>query len=228
MLRIDIWSDIVCPWCYIGKRRLESALATFPHAAEVELVYYSFELDPTAPRTREDGGSYAERLSKKYRVPLAQAEEMIARTATTAKAEGLDFHYDTMKSGNTFDAHRLLHFGKERGVQVALKERLMRGYFTEGVAIGEVEPLVALAADVGLPEAEAREVLLDRTRFAEQVRADEALAGKLGISGVPFFVLGGRLAISGAQPAEFMKSALEKAWADFGSASVQDQSEYRE
>ena len=137
-LRVDIWSDIVCPWCYIGKRRFEAALAKFEHAADVEIVWRAFELDPSAPRVREEG-SYAERLANKYRMPVPQAQAMIDRTTGLAAAEGLEFRFDRAKSGNTFDAHRVLHLAHERGVQDALKERLMRGYFTDGAAIGEVD-----------------------------------------------------------------------------------------
>ncbi|HSD89334.1 MAG TPA: DsbA family oxidoreductase [Kofleriaceae bacterium] len=213
MLRLDIWSDIVCPWCFIGKRRLETALGQFAHASEVELVYHSFELDPRAPRTLDTTQSHAERLARKYRMSLAQAQQAIDRTTGLAKAEGLDFRFDLARSGNTFDAHRMLHFARERGVQVEMKERLMRAYFTEGQPIGEAETLAKLAADVGLPEAEAREVLAS-DRYGDAVRGDEQLAAELGIEGVPFFVLGGRLAVSGAQSPDILLGALQRAWTE--------------
>jgi len=219
-LRIDIWSDIACPWCYIGKRRLEQALAGFPHAAEVEIVWRSFELDPSAPRVRDSTQSYAERLAAKYRTPVLQAQAMIDRMVETAAKDGLDFRFDRARSGNTFDAHRLLHLAHERGLQDALKERLFRAYLTEGQAIGEHDVLAQLAREVGLDDAEVREVL-DGDRWACEVRADEALARELEISGVPFFVLGGQLGVSGAQPVEVLRGALDRAWRELAAPAIE-------
>ena len=211
-LRIDVWSDIACPWCFVGKRRLEAALAGFRH--EVQIVYRSFELDPRAPRQR-DNTSYVERLAAKYRMPTGQAQLMIDRMTRVGREEGIDFQFDRARSGNTFDAHRLLHLALARGVQPALKERFMRGYFSEGVAIGEPSELVPLAVEVGLREAEVREVLAS-DRYAADVRRDERLAAELGIEGVPFFVLAGRLGVSGAQTPDVLLGALERAWSDTG------------
>jgi predicted DsbA family dithiol-disulfide isomerase len=205
-LRVDVWSDIACPWCYVGKRRIEAALARFPH--EVELVFRSFELDPNAPRTRSDA-SQAEYLAKKYRVPLAQAQQMIDRMTRTGAEDGIEFRFDRVRSGNTFDAHRVLHLAREKGVQVAAKERFMRGYFSEGVAIGDADAIVPLAVDVGLAESEVRDVLAG-DRYAADVRGDEQLAAELGIGGVPFFVIGGRLGVSGAQSPDVLLGALEQ------------------
>ena len=219
-LRIDIWSDIACPWCYIGKRRHEQALAGFPHAAEVEIVWRSFELDPSAPRVRDSTQSYAERLAAKYRTPVLQAQAMIDRMVETAAKDGLDFRFDRARSGNTFDAHRLLHLAHERGLQDALKERLFRAYLTEGQAIGEHDVLAQLAREVGLDDAEVREVL-DGDRWAREVRADEALARELEISGVPFFVLGGQLGVSGAQPVEVLRGALDRAWRELAAPAIE-------
>src|SRR5262245_20106201 len=138
-LRIDVWSDIACPWCYVGKRRLETALVRFPH--EVEVTYRSFELDPGAPRLKQQG-NYIERLATKYGVPTAQAQQMIDRMTRVGVDEGIEFRFDRVHAGNTFDAHRLLHLARERGVQRELKERLMRGYFTAGLPIGDRDALV--------------------------------------------------------------------------------------
>lgn len=212
-LRIDIWSDIACPWCYIGKRHLEQALDKFAHKRDVEIVWRAFELDPSAPRVRDTSQTYAERIAKKYGTPAAQAQGMIDRMVDTAAADGLELRFDRIRPGNTFDAHRLLHLAHERGVQDALKERMLRAYLTEGQAIGEPDVLVGLARDAGLDEPEAR-ALLDGDRYASEVRQDEALARELGISGVPFFVLAGRLGVSGAQPADVLLGALERAWAE--------------
>lgn len=213
-LRIDIWSDIACPWCYVGKRRLEQALARFSHRDDVEVVWRAFELDPSAPRVRDPQQSYAERLGRKYGTTPAQAQTMIDRMVDTAAGDGLALRFDHIRPGNTFDAHRLLHLAHERGVQDALKERLLRAYLTEGQAIGEPDVLAPLAREVGLDEREVAD-LLAGDRYAAEVRKDEALARELGISGVPFFVLAGRLGVSGAQPTDVLLGALDRAWREF-------------
>lgn len=210
-LRIDLWSDIACPWCYVGKRRLEQALARFDHRKDVEVVWRAFELDPSAPRVRDTRQGYAERLARKYGTTPAQAQAMIDRMVDTAAGDGLALRFDHIRPGNTFDAHRLLHLAHERGVQDALKERLLRAYLTEGQAIGEPDVLAPLAREVGLDEREVAD-LLAGDRCAAEVRQDEALARELGITGVPFFVLAGRLGVSGAQPTEVLLGALDRAW----------------
>src|SRR6185437_861872 len=197
-LRVDIWSDIVCPWCYIGKRRLEHALASFAHAADVTIAWRAFELDPSAPKT-PDPQPMAERLAKKYRTDVKTAAAQLARVAAIAKQDELELRFDRMRPGNTFDAHRLLHFADAK--QGDLKERLFRAYMTDGQSIADRDVLAACAREVGLDEAAARDVLAG-DRFSDEVRGDEALARELGITGVPCFVLGGRLAVSGAQPAD--------------------------
>src|SRR4051794_13596062 len=190
-LRIDVWSDIACPWCYVGKRRLEAALAKFPHREAVEIVWRAFELDPSAPRERDSKVSYAERIAKKYGSSVTEAEGVIARMTGVAAADGLDFRFDKIRSGNTFDAHRVLHLARERGKQDAVKERLLRAYLTEGELMGDPETLVRLAGDAGLDGEEVRAMLASNAE-SKEVRADEDEARQLGISGVPFFVLGGR------------------------------------
>jgi predicted DsbA family dithiol-disulfide isomerase len=212
-LRLDIWSDIACPWCYIGKRHLEQALETFEHKDEVEVVWRAYELDPTAPKLRKDVTSNVERLAKKYRVTEADAVKMMDRVIGAGEAAGLDLKLKDSKSGNTFDAHRMLHWALEQGKQDALKERMMRAYQTESAIISDHDVLVNLAVDVGLDETEARAVV-DSDRFTAEVRADEALAKELGITGVPFFVLANKIGVSGAQPVETMKLVLQKAWAE--------------
>ncbi|HMG24952.1 MAG TPA: DsbA family oxidoreductase [Kofleriaceae bacterium] len=219
-LRIDIWSDIACPWCYVGKRRLEAALAQFAHAGEVEIAWRAFELDPAAPRVRDATQSYAERLGSKYGASPAQAQGMIDRMVATAASDGIAMRFDHIRPGNTFDAHRLLHLAHERGAQGALKERLLRAYLTEGEAIGEPEVLARLAREVGLDGGEVDE-LLAGDRCAVEVRQDEAMARELGISGVPFFVLAGRLGVSGAQPVEVLHSALERAWSELRAPDIE-------
>jgi predicted DsbA family dithiol-disulfide isomerase len=208
-LSVEIWSDVVCPWCYIGKRRFEAALARFEHRDEVEVTWHSFELDPSAPATRT--GPRVEMLAAKYGMSVEQAQAMHDQMTETAAAEGLAFAFDDAKDGNTFDAHRLIHLAAEHGLQDAAKERLMRAYFTEGEPIGDRETLIRLAAEIGLDAGQAREAL-EGDAHADAVRADEDLARRLGISGVPFFVLDRRYGVSGAQPADLLLQALERAW----------------
>lgn len=210
-MQVEIWSDVVCPWCYIGKRRFETALARFPHRDAVEVVWRSFELDPGA--AARPAGSVVDRLAAKYGMTEAQARATHARISGLAAAEGLTFRLDVAQPGNTFDAHRLLHLAAERGVQDAVKERLFRAYFSEGELIGDRDTLVGLVAEVGLDADEAERVLRDDAYVAE-VRADEQEAAALGISGVPFFVLDRRYGVSGAQSPEVLLQALERAWAD--------------
>jgi predicted DsbA family dithiol-disulfide isomerase len=207
-LKIDVWSDIVCPWCAIGKRRLEAAIAKFSHGDAVEVVWHAFELDPSAPAVRAEDN--ATRLAEKYGRTKAEAEAMIQEVSDTAAKDGLDFQLARTRSGNTFDGHRLLRLAAERGLQGALKERLFRAYMTEGEAIGDPAVLVRLAAEAGLDPDEVRAVLAS-DRYASDVREDEETARKLGIRGVPFFVFGERLAVSGAQPVDVLLGALEQA-----------------
>ena len=210
-MRIDIWSDVVCPWCYVGKRRLEAALAQFPHRDEVDVHWHSFELDPAAPRERE--GSYEERLAEKYGCSVEEAAAMTATMMEAAAGDGLDFRFDKARPGNTFDAHRLLHLAADRGVQGALKERLFAATFTEGEPIGDGETLVRLATSVGLAADEVRGVLAGDA-YAADVRADEQQAQSLGISGVPFFVVDQKYGVSGAQPSELLLQVLDRAWSE--------------
>lgn len=212
-LRIDVWSDIACPWCYVGKRRLEAALSRFAHRDEVEVVWRAFELDPGAPAKADASVSYVDRLARKYRTPPAKAVEMLDRMTGVAAADGLTFRFDRIQPGNTFNAHRLVHLGHERGVQDAVKERFMRAYMTEGECVGDAETVTRLAVEAGLDESEVK-ALLASDRFVKEVRGDEAEARDLGISGVPFFVLDGRLGVSGAQTADVLLGALDEAWKD--------------
>jgi predicted DsbA family dithiol-disulfide isomerase len=207
-MKIEIWSDVVCPWCYIGKRRFEQALSQFEHADEVEVTWRSFELDPSAPVVRTE--SHAEHLARKYGVSPAQVAAMDARLIGEASKDGLEFHLAESKGGNTFDAHRLIHFAAERARAGEMKERLMRAYFTEGAAIGERAELVRLATDVGLDEAEVK-AMLSSDRLASEVRADEARARAFGISGVPFFAIDERYGVSGVQPADLLLDVLRQA-----------------
>jgi predicted DsbA family dithiol-disulfide isomerase len=202
-LTVEIWSDVVCPWCYIGKRRFEAAVERFD--GEVEVVWRSFELDPTAPAVREHTAT--EHLAAKYGMSVEQAEASHAQMTALAAQEGLEYHFERARGGNSFDAHRLVHLATAHGKQDEAMERLMRGYFTEGVAIGDREALIALAAEIGIDGRAA----LQGDDYADAVREDEALAQRIGIQGVPFFVLDRRYGVSGAQPADVLLQALEKA-----------------
>ena len=216
-MKVEIWSDVVCPWCHIGKRRFEAALARFPQRDEVEVQWRSFELDPTAVSAAAadlvDAGAYTDRLASKYGVAHADAQQMIDTMTAAAADEGLDFRFDRAVRANTFDAHQVIHLAGERGVQDAVKERLLRAYFTEGEAVGDHAVLVRLAAEAGLDAAEVGDVLLEQ-RYAADVRADEAEASALGISGVPFFVVDRTYGVSGAQPAEQLLAVLQRTWTD--------------
>jgi predicted DsbA family dithiol-disulfide isomerase len=208
-MHVEIWSDIACPWCYVGKRRLEAALAAFEHRDEVTVTWRSFELDPAAPRER--GGDRAAHLAEKYGVTVERAIEMQDHMTRVAAGDGLDFRFDLARSGSTFDAHRLLHLAAEHGLQDAMKERLMRAYLTEGELIGDPEVLERLAVAAGLPRSEVLE-LLAGDRFAAEVRADERTAAELGIHAVPFFVVDRALGASGAQPPEVLGEMLRRGW----------------
>ncbi len=210
-MKIEIWSDIACPWCYVGKRRFERAVGSFTHRDELDVVWRSFELDPTAKRKYEK--PQAELLAAKYRVTLERAEAMDANMTAEAKKEGLDFRFDRVQVGNTFDAHRLIHFAAIEGKRNAMVERLFRAYLTDGEAIGDIDVLVRLATDVGLNAGAAHEVL-ESDAFAEDVRADEERARSFGISGVPFFAIDERYGVSGAQPPEVLLDALRQAWSE--------------
>jgi predicted DsbA family dithiol-disulfide isomerase len=202
---VEIWSDVVCPWCYVGKRRFERALEQFAHRDQVELTWRSFQLDPSAPPERTH--SSAEHLAAKYGMSVEQAEQSNAQMTELAASEGLEYHLDRTRGGNSFDAHRLIHLAAAHGRQDAMKERLMRAYFTEGEAIGDRETLARLAAEVGIDPAP-----LEGETYADAVHADEELAARIGIRGVPYFVLDRRYGVSGAQPSELLLQALEKAW----------------
>jgi len=208
-VKVEIWSDVVCPWCYIGKRHFEEALASFAHADEVEIEWKSYELDPGAPRERE--GAYVDRLASKYGVGKGEAQAMISRVVNAGAEAGIEFRFDISRPGNTFDAHRLLHLAKKRGVQNELEDRLFASTFTEGRAIGDVDTLVELAGEAGLDVDEAREVLVSDA-FADDVRADEQEAAEIGVRGVPFFVFDRKYGVSGAQPAKAFAEVLQRVW----------------
>lgn len=205
-IKIDIWSDIACPWCYIGKRRLESALADFGDAP-VEVEYHSFELNPAAPV--DYAGTHAEYLSQRLGASPAQISAMDQQVTATAKADGLDYHLGDIKVTNTGKAHQLIHFAKDHGKAAEMKERLLRAYFTEGRHVGHDDGLADLAAEIGL-DRDAALAALAAGNHQQQVEDDKAQGAAIGVQGVPFFVIDGKYAISGAQPAALFLQALNR------------------
>ncbi|MER5768386.1 DsbA family oxidoreductase [Streptomyces sp. NPDC001985] len=209
-MRVEIWSDIACPWCYIGKARFEKGLADFAHRDRVEVVHRSFELDPA--RAKGDTGSVVDMLARKYGRTREEALAMEEHVASNARAEGLGYRTEGRDHGSTFDIHRLLHLARARGLQNELLDRAYRANFAEERSVYDPETLAALAVEAGLDPAEARAVLADESAYADEVRADEREAAELGATGVPFFVFDGRYGVSGGQPAELFTKALEQAW----------------
>lgn len=205
-IKIDIWSDIACPWCYIGKRHFEAGVAALgDDAPEIEVEYHSFELAPDTPVDFE--GSEIDFLAKHKGMPAERVQQMLQHVTGVAANAGLDYDFDALQHTKTLKAHELLHFAKSEGRQLELAERLFGAYFTEGRHVGRVDELVALAADAGLDADAAREAL-ESGRFAAAVQADIAQAGAYGINGVPFFVIDGKYGVSGAQPAEVFGQVL--------------------
>lgn len=208
-VKVEIWSDVVCPWCYIGKRRFEKALTRFEHADQVEVHWRSYELDPRAPVRRE--GSSAEHLAAKYGMPVEVARQRLAEMDRLAADEGLDYDLAETIGGNTFDAHRLIHLGEERGLGDAVKEALLHAYFVERVSVAEPAVLRRVGVAAGLDPDQVDEVVAG-SRYAEAVRADEAEAIELGCTGVPFFVIDRKFAVPGAQDDDTFLAVLQRAW----------------
>jgi predicted DsbA family dithiol-disulfide isomerase len=206
-VRVDIWSDLVCPWCYLGKRRFETALAVFEHGREVDVVHRSFQLDPSIPK----GATLRTRdmLMRKYRMTEAQVVASQTQLEELAAIEGLEYHLAEAQTGNTMDAHRLVHLGRDQGIQDAVIERLYRAHFTENRSLFDRSSLATLGNEAGLHDVDE---LLDGTRYEDAVVTDHRQASELGANGVPFFVLNSRYGVSGAQPVEVFTDALERAW----------------
>jgi predicted DsbA family dithiol-disulfide isomerase len=207
-VQVEIWSDVVCPWCYLGKRRFERALSGFEGRDDVEVVFRSFELDPSAPADRSE--VLTEHLAGKYGVDLAQAQAMQDQVSALAAQEGLTYRFELARTARTFDAHRVLHLAREQGRQPEVLERLMAGYFGEGARINEASTLQRLGVQAGLDEDALRDVLASDA-YTDAVRDDEALAASFGIRGVPFFVADRRLGLSGAQSVTVLVQFLAQA-----------------
>ena len=212
-MRIDVWSDIVCPFCHVGRRHLQLALARFEHAGEVEVIWHSFELDRGAPRVGTEPA--IEAVAAKYGVPLEQMVAQHESMAASAAAVGLDFRWRDLVVSNSYDAHRLIHAARAEGVEEPVTDRIMRAWYSEGAAIGDRDVLADLAVEGGLSPEVVTGVLAGDD-YGIDVRTDEAVATEIGISGVPTFVLDQKFAVTGAQPVDVLLSALEHAWADRG------------
>ena len=211
-MKVDIWSDVRCPLCYIGKRKFEAALATFPNKGEVEVVWHSFELDPTL-KTDTDKSVYdylAERKGMSREVSVQMHNQLVQ----AAKEVGLDYYFDKAVVANSFNAHRLIQLAKTKGLGDEAEERLFRAYYTEGRNIDDLNTLTQLGVELGLSAIEVGEMLYSNA-FAEEVRRDQAQAQAMNITGVPFFVINERYGISGAQPPQIFSQALEKAWNEY-------------
>lgn len=218
MLNIEIWSDVVCPFCYIGKRHLEAALADFPQREQVEVVWRSFELDSETPKGETQDTVTA--LMQKYQQSREQIQTMMARVMAMGAEVGLDLKLDKTLRTNTFDLHRLLYLAAEHGLQGAAKERLLRAYFTESEHLGDVETLVRLLGEVGLEPEAVRATLANPDAYYHEVSADIYEARSIAISGVPFFVFDQKYAVSGAQPISVFKQVLQRCWDERGAERV--------
>jgi predicted DsbA family dithiol-disulfide isomerase len=217
-LKVQIWSDVMCPYCYIGKRRIEGALEQFEHADSVEIEWKSFELDANFTPSPDD--NIGDHLSTKYRKDKAWAKEMIDNMTQNAKRSGLDFHFEKAVLANSHNAHRLLHLAKENELGNELKELLFKAYLTDGKDLNNIETLSILGQEVGLKKAIVEEVLHANT-YSESVKNDIYIAQQIGVQGVPFFVFDDKYAISGAQPEEVFLQTLQKVWEEGSFVSTQ-------
>ncbi|GLV67536.1 DSBA oxidoreductase [Bacillus mycoides] len=209
-MKIEVWSDFVCPFCYIGKRRLETALEQFPHRDDVEVEFKSFELDPNTPVY--SGTSINEVLASKYGISIEEANRNNIQLGNHAASMGLNFNFEEMKPTNTFDAHRLAKFAKEQGKEKEITENLLFAYFTESQNLSDVETLATIAENSGIDKQEALNIINNKSAYANDVRVDEAIAQQYRITGVPYFIVNQKYAISGAQPLETFVGALQQVW----------------
>ncbi len=219
-MKIEIWSDVVCPFCYIGKRRLEMALEQFGHKDEVKISFRSFQLDPYAKKNT--GMDIHQILSAKHDIPYEKAKQLNDQLAQQAKEIGLDYHFDTLIPTNSYDALRLSYYAEEKGKMKEMMERLMKAYLIDSLDIGEHTTLAKLAGEVGLNAKETLDVLAS-DRYSENIARDKAEGSKIGIQGVPFFIINDKYTISGAQPSEVFLELLQKAWEeDYDNAKIKE------
>ena len=204
-IKVDIWSDVQCPWCYIGKRKFEAGAALFDGNVEVE--YHSYELSPDTPIDFD--GTPVDYMSQRKGMPVAEVEQMLERITGIAESVGLHYDYDSVHQTNTVIAHELLHYAKAHGRQLDMKERLLKAYFIDGRHVGRIEDLADLAAEIGLDRADVVRALTEH-EFLADVKADVALANEYGIQGVPFFVIDGKYGVSGAQDPDTFTQVLNQ------------------
>jgi predicted DsbA family dithiol-disulfide isomerase len=213
-IKVDIWSDIACPWCYIGKRKFEAGSGLFAGEGDgraVEIEYHSYELSPDTPVDFD--GSEIDFLAGHKGMPADQVQQMLGRVTSIAESVGLDYHFDTLKHTNTVKAHQLVHYAKHHGKQIEAKERLLKAYFVEGRHVGRIEDLADLAAEIGLDRDDVIRSL-EADEYLADVRADQAQAQEYGIQGVPFFVIDGKYGVSGAQEAATFAQVLDQVWSE--------------
>jgi predicted DsbA family dithiol-disulfide isomerase len=221
-MKVEIWSDVVCPFCYIGKRRFEKALEGFEAKDKVEIEWKSFQLDPDLEYV--PGQSVHEYLGKRKGASATEGKRMNDAMTAMAKEVGLEYNFDKAIINNTFNAHRLLHYAKEKGLQTEMKERLFRAYYTEGKNIGDIDTLAQLGEEIGL-QAEAIKTVLQSDKYVQDVVKDQYKAQQLGIHGVPFYVFNNKYGVSGAQPSEIFAQVLEKVWEEEKPALLTEQGE---
>ncbi len=208
-MKIELWSDFACPFCYIGKKRFEAALDSFPHKDKVEVIFKAYQLNPNAPKVME--GNAAESFAKGHRMSVDKAKERFNMFKQQAQTVGLTYDYENIQMTNSFDAHRLAKWANKFGLEEVLSDRLMKAYFTDGLNIADIETLTAIAKEVGLNELEAKKVLESKD-FGDQVVNEINEGRQIGVQGVPFFVLNRKYGVSGAQPVEYFTQVLEKLW----------------
>lgn len=211
-MKVEIWSDIMCPFCYIGKRNSETALAQFEEAKQIEIEWKSFQLDPSLPEVATD--NHEEYLAKRKGFPVEQVKDMLQNVTNTAKQAGLDFHLEDSVIVNSFNAHRLIQFAKTKGLGDEAEERFFKAYFTEGKDMANLETLTILGKEIGLDEKELQTAFTDN-QYAEKVNRDIEEARAIGVTGVPFFVFDRKYAVSGAQPPQAFLQALEKSFGEW-------------
>jgi protein disulfide-isomerase len=217
-MKVEIWSDIMCPFCYIGKRNYESALDRFEAKNQVEVEWRSFQLDPTIPKNLPSKENVYQYLADKKGISYEQSAKMHERVIEMAKNAGLDYRFDKAIVANSFDAHRLIQLAKTKGLGDAAEERLFRAYFTEGKDFGDHEILISIGKEMGIPEEEIKSALVSGD-YAEKVNEDIQEAGEIGVQGVPFFVFNRKYAVSGAQPPEYFLQALNQSFGEWKKAN---------
>lgn len=215
-MKVDIWSDVMCPFCYIGKRKFEAALAKFPNGKDIEIEWHSFQLDPDI--TAQPGKDVYTYLAERKGMTVEQSKQMHKQVVQMAAGEGLQYNFDKAVIANSLDAHRISHLAKKYGKGDAIEEQLFHAYFTEGKDISNHDVLLAMATSLGIPEQEVLDVLKS-DKYADAVEADIVRASQIGVRGVPFFVLDNKYAVSGAQPSETFLQALTQAWKEYEQAN---------